>query len=144
MRDNHKRGGRVALEWPKSCSYWGLAKVKRLIHDLGLVKAECHGCALGVTDKHGVPIKKPWYVHTNCGDMAVELNKYRCQGCHQHAICEGAETEGTGRYTKKMSRAMHRAWRTYSKASGHAAAAVYDKVPSYNDAMQYGVPAIIL
>ena len=26
MRENHKQGGRVALEWPKSCSYWGLAK----------------------------------------------------------------------------------------------------------------------
>ena len=49
----------------------GLGKVKRLIDDLGLIKAECHGFALGVTDKHGVPTKKPRYVYTNFGDMAV-------------------------------------------------------------------------
>ena len=91
------------------------------------MKAEYQRRALGVTDRSGVPIHKPWLVYTNCSDLAIELNKHRCPNCPQHAICEGAETEGTGRYTKTVGRVIHRCWAN-TRACGNAAAVANDEM----------------
>ena len=122
-REDRKLGGRIAIEWPKTCMYWGYPRVKRLISELGIIKAECHGCAFGLHDSQGVPIKKPWYVYTDSPDMAAELNKYKCPGCPKHSPCEGKTTTHFGKYVINMGKAIHRAWAKCERACGYAAAA---------------------
>ena len=41
----------------------------------------------------------------------------RCDKTHDHATCEGIDTELTGRYTVEFARAIHRAWRQEAKTT---------------------------
>jgi hypothetical protein len=52
---NH--GGRIAIEWPTGCAYWNYPKVIQFMEVFQLQKVTCHGCALGLCNEHGVPIK---------------------------------------------------------------------------------------
>ena len=44
----HRQGGRVAIEWPRACTYWREPAVKRLELQLGLDHAEFDGCRFGL------------------------------------------------------------------------------------------------
>ena len=59
---NAKRGGRIAIEWPSDCDYWKLDYANDFLVKYHMVKAECQGCAFGLTDDEGVPILKPWTI----------------------------------------------------------------------------------
>ena len=108
-RANHINGGKCAIEWPKNCTYWKIPEVQRLMKDLGLVFVECHGCAMGVVDSKGRPLKKPWYIATNDEMLRQSLASQRCPGC-VHGSTNGAETRGTGSYTTQMAKIIHKGW----------------------------------
>ena len=50
-----RNGGKICIEWPKSCTYWHEKAVEALVQELGLKKAEVHGCAVGLDDGKGSP-----------------------------------------------------------------------------------------
>eukprot|EP00972_Heterocapsa_arctica_P030506 4491895-Heterocapsa_arctica.AAC.1 len=60
-------GGRIAIEWPTGCAYWNYTKVKEFLQVFQLQPAKCNGCAMGLVNDHGAPIKKPWTISTNAG-----------------------------------------------------------------------------
>ena len=62
-RATHAKGGSVAIEWPKTCIYWRLPEVQALMRNLGMEMVECHGCAFGVVDQNGRPLKKLSLIH---------------------------------------------------------------------------------
>eukprot|EP00972_Heterocapsa_arctica_P001538 221784-Heterocapsa_arctica.AAC.1 len=53
-----KHGGRVAIEWPTGCAYWRYPKVLEFLETFQLQSAQCNGCAMGLINDNGVPIKK--------------------------------------------------------------------------------------
>ena len=57
-------GGDVHYEWPAYNEGWQQPEVVKLTTELCTHTAICHGCMLGVVDKDGDPIKKPWRVET--------------------------------------------------------------------------------
>ena len=80
---------------------------------------------------------KPWYIATNCPHLAAEMSKYKCLGCPAHAPCEGADTEGSGFYVKKLAQAIHRGWaRSVRVCGGAAAASIAD---DFSDGLTQGV-----
>ena len=54
--------------------------VIELQRDLGLSKAYCRGCAMGLKDDANLPMSKPWYIATN--DLLIEttMDAQRCPG----------------------------------------------------------------
>ena len=56
----YKLGGEVSFEWPGYCSGWIQKPLVDLIQKLDLYTARPDGCACGLRDSNGVPIKKPW------------------------------------------------------------------------------------
>ena len=55
-------GWSIAIEWPASCKYWHRRMVINLQRELGLTKAHCSGCAMGLMDDANLPIAKPWHM----------------------------------------------------------------------------------
>ena len=105
-------GWLIAIEWPKTCAYWKRKKVKALLLLLGLQRIEIHGCMLGLTASDGLPIKKPWYIATNCSELLSMLKGKVCKGHHErHTPCQGSETKRTEQYTPELARIVHDAFR---------------------------------
>ena len=118
----NKHGGKVAIEWPTGCSYWKLPEVKGFMSYLCLKQAQCHGCALGLTDKDGKPIKKPWTIATNDANLHKSLNKMQCPGklAHpEHTRLEGKLTKLSEEYTDDMVKIIHRAWKQSTACRVH-------------------------
>jgi hypothetical protein len=111
-----RHGNHVAIEWPKSCSYWQLAKVRALLKRINAATALFDGCALGLTSiKDGRPIRKPWRVDSTCSRLVTALSKYTCPGHEEHAPCEGQDTKQTEEYTPMLAKVVHSAWRRACK-----------------------------
>jgi hypothetical protein len=55
----------IALEWPRKCRYWKSTKVSKLLIQYKMITYNFDGCALGMKDQKGIPLKKPWTVATN-------------------------------------------------------------------------------
>ncbi len=106
-----RSGGKICIEWPKSCQYWKQPEVVQFIRDYGLKIAEVHGCSLGLTDSKGQPINKPRLVATDDDTIFDALNKYRCKGCKAHALCCNKDCKETEGYTDDMAKLIHKAWR---------------------------------
>ena len=66
----------------------------RFIAKWKLYTAAVDGCATGLADKDGRPIKKPWQFITSCQRQAVSLSMLRC--AHgpdfKHVLAEGSST----------------------------------------------------
>ena len=109
-----RNGGKVCIEWPKSCVYWDHVPVIQFMQEFGIKKAEVHGCSLGLKDDKDdpTPINKPWFIATDDQGLFDTLNKCRCPGCKTHAKCEGRKlcqkSEG---YTDEMARLIHSTWK---------------------------------
>eukprot|EP00972_Heterocapsa_arctica_P031553 4647588-Heterocapsa_arctica.AAC.1 len=98
-----KHGGRVAIEWPRS--------------------AQCNGCAVGLINDNGAPIKKPWTIATNDGHLWRAMSDCKCPGkaVHpNHQPCAGKYNRLTEEYTWPMTDLVHIAWRssTYAMDKG--------------------------
>ena len=57
-------GGRTSIEWLANCAYWHDKRVNMFLTSHNLLKARCRGCAVGVVDDAGIPMK-PWHIATN-------------------------------------------------------------------------------
>merc|ERR1711994_473797 len=73
-----------SFEWPDNCDGFNLTLCPemRTLMKLLPCEARCHGCAFGLKDQQGVPIKKPWRVLPNCKDIAMMERK--CPGHPAH------------------------------------------------------------
>ena len=56
-----------------------------------------------------MPIKKPWTIATNCPYLVYLLPRF-CDGCHEHAPCQGVDTKVTEGYTPQLVSLIHKAW----------------------------------
>ena len=71
----------IALEWPRKCRYWKLAKVAKLLSLYEMIAYHFDGCALGMVnqDSDNDPLKKPW------PQIMLELVEH-CRSSNAHAI----------------------------------------------------------
>ena len=115
--DIHSCGARIAIEWPRSCSYWNLGYVRDFCQRNSLVTTVFDGCAYGLVAQHGrdagVPIRKPWRVDTNLAEIRGVLNR-TCSCTKPHAQCAGRETAATENYTDAIAEAVHYAFGVYA------------------------------
>ena len=62
------------------------------------------GCAVGVTYPTTLlPIKKPWRIITSSKALVDALASKTCPRDHEHSVCQGTATEGTGYYPRQMA-----------------------------------------
>ena len=123
-----KHEGKIAIEWPQNCAYWKFPQVDDFIEQHGLKKVHIHGCALGLVDGHGNPIKKAWTIATNDHYLLQGLNGKLCPGKHVHLVhtkCEGKYTKMTEEYTFELTDIIHKQWKRsvrHSKEGDHPSA----------------------
>ena len=103
-----KQGGEISFEWPRFCSGWRLPELIDFIVKWDLYTCAVDGCAFGLKDKDGVPIKKPWPFITSCQRQAVSLSNARCRHAadFKHSIAEGPKTLSTERYPVPLCRTL--------------------------------------
>ena len=93
----------IALEWPSGCVYWRYDRVIRFLNRYNLEPVKFDGCRLGVVNKDGTLMKKPWTIASNC----VEINKYfdnwKCTGDHVHAEGRGEDLKNTENYAYEFT-----------------------------------------
>ena len=111
-------GGKVAIEWPKSCKYWKFPRVKALCLSAKLETVCFDGCAFGVKSvapsTKRLPIKKPWRVDTDMPELLVTLNR-QCSCVTPHTPCAGSDTRLEESYTDDMAAAIHDGFRNFCK-----------------------------
>ena len=76
-----------------------------MIKEHQLVDTFCDGCMLGVTDQHGIPIRKSW--RTACTFPIVALQDKICDGNHMHGESRGQALKIAESYTFNMTDAIH-------------------------------------
>ena len=67
------------------------------------------GCALGMKNQEGEPLKKPWTVATNHAGIGRTLSKFQCKCERRHAPGRGIALKRTEEYTFRMTDAIHKA-----------------------------------
>eukprot|EP00972_Heterocapsa_arctica_P102784 15150062-Heterocapsa_arctica.AAC.1 len=108
-----KHVSRVAIEWPTGCAYWHYPKVLELQETFQLQRAQGNGCAMGLINDNGVPIRKPWTIATNDGCLWRAMSGCKCLGkaAHpNHQPCAGKYTRLMEEYTWPMTDLVHAAW----------------------------------
>ena len=81
----------------------------------------------GPTDPEGTPLKKPWRVMTNDGNVYKALSGHLCDGSHVHRKVEGNLTKMTESYTDSMVSAVLGAWQCSCKLHPISCAPVNSK-----------------
>ena len=72
----------VHWEWSEKCEAWKLPETITLVSELGLEKATCHGCCVGLRTRQGEKILcKGWTIATQSEAIRQHLN-LRCQRNH--------------------------------------------------------------
>jgi hypothetical protein len=110
------RGGHIAIEWPRMCSYWKWTCVVLLLarYDLAVVDFDGCACNLRSVAKPEMFVKKPWRIATNNRQLLAQLMNKRCPGIdsdHVHVPCQGIETKATEAYTEELVDIIHIAFR---------------------------------
>lgn len=99
-----RKGVMVHWEWSEKCEAWKLPEAITLVSELGLEKATCHGCCVGLRTRQGEKILcKGWTIATQSEAIRQHLN-LRCQRNHPKQKCEAGETAHTARYTEAFAR----------------------------------------
>ena len=104
IKDLRKLDVDAYFEWPRFCDGWSpvlcppTAELLRVLP----ARAAVDGCALGVVSRAGFPLRKAWRIQCSRPDAPAAL-QVRCPGDHRHGRIEGAETTGTGFYTKEAA-----------------------------------------
>ena len=111
-REIIQRGGDVSFEWPTGCELWREPAVVSMKDELSMNIVNIHGCAMGLTDQHGNPVKKPWSIATTSPSMVHRLEPRVCPGPQHHPAhtpCAGKITKMTEGYTDVMAELVHSA-----------------------------------
>ena len=100
---------RVSFEWPRNSDRWNPQKCPEIRQLTRLLRHSCSidGCAYGLRDRQGDPVKKPWRIQTNDSATMSKIN-LRCPGHPVHSRVGSGKTQ-TGRYTPKLVSALCRA-----------------------------------
>ena len=83
-RECIKHNGHIAVERPSGCDCWRYHIVREFFGELQLEKIKFDGCALGLRSDDNDPIRKPWSVATNNGNIFRAFAKYSCPGSDKH------------------------------------------------------------
>ena len=99
---NH--GGTVTFEWPRPCSGWKRPDVVAFFEKHPqFMTVGFEGCTVGLTDRNGFPIKKPWKLKTTSPRIVEAFQDMRCRCQQPHSRCEGAETTRSAMYPPQMT-----------------------------------------
>ena len=114
------QGGKIAIEWPRNCSYWKRPEVHNWIKSKELNFAHFHGCAVGLVHPNGKPMQKAWKVASNDEHLVRALDVLRCphgkaKGIHEHV--GGSVTKRTELYTDQLVNTIHQAWAKSCKSN---------------------------
>ena len=101
----------IAIEWPAHCVYWKFDRVEKFCKKHQLVKYCFDGCMVGIVDKDGNPIKKPWAIHTDCHELGKAFDGLVCDGSHNHVQGRGTDLKETEGYSFHMTDMIHSAYR---------------------------------
>ena len=95
----------AVYEWPRG-AYAATAGMEEMEEIMRLMPHICafDGCRYGLRARSGVPMRKPWRVHTTMIEMQAVLNK-RCDQSHPHQTTRGEDAAMSGRYTAELARA---------------------------------------
>ncbi len=114
-------GGHIAIEWPRSCSYWSHKSVQTFLRKSNLINYDFDGCMYGLcsTKGHtlGDPIKKPWRIASNM----TEFSHLRRRCTHlpsEHVRCAGADTKTSEGYTDALAALIHRCFASFAGGLG--------------------------
>ena len=83
-----------------------------------------------ITSDGKSPIKKPWRVDSDVLTFARYLDR-KCDGTHQHALCDGKHLRATQSYTKELVGCVHKAWQLFTQ-----------KTYQQKDGVRYGMVAV--
>jgi len=103
---------KIAIEWPAHCIYWKFDRVEKFSGKHQLIRVTFDGCMVGIVDKEGVPIKKPWAIQTDCDSIVIAFDGLSCDGNHTHVQGRGTdlkETEAES-YSYQMTDLIHQAF----------------------------------
>ena len=99
---NH--GSTVTFEWPRPCSGWKRPDVVAFFEKHPqFMTVGFEGCTVGLTDRNGYPIKKPWKLKTTSSRIVEAFQDMRCRCQQPHSRCEGAETTRSAMYPPQMT-----------------------------------------
>ena len=97
-------GGTVTFEWPRPCTGWKRPDVVAFFDSHPqFTRVDFDGCAVGLTSRDGLPIKKPWRLMTTSTRIVENFQDKRCRCQQSHARCEGAETTRSAMYPPAMT-----------------------------------------
>ena len=99
---NHN--GTVTFEGPRPCSGWKRPDVVSFFEKHPqFMCVDLEGCAVGLTTRGGLPLKKPWRLMTTSQRIKDAFQDKRCKCQQTHARCEGAETTRSAMYPSQMT-----------------------------------------
>lgn len=78
-------GAQITFEWPRRRDCWTAPEITALQRTLRHSSA-FDGCACGLKDARGHPLKKLWVIFTN-GIRVARPASRRCAGGHDHVSC---------------------------------------------------------
>lgn len=108
---------RIALEWPRYCTYWKRPEVKKFIKQHGLKMAFFDGCQFGLrAPSTGMAMKKPWCIATNDDEIYRAFSGKLCPGDHEHSPCHGSDSKASEGYTTRIVSVLHKAWALSAKS----------------------------
>ena len=68
------------------------------------------GCMVGIVNKEGEPIKKPWAIQTDCDSIVTAFDGLSCDGSHNHVQGRGHDLKETESYSFQMTDMIHQAF----------------------------------
>ena len=99
-------GGQISFEWPRYCTGWLRKELLEFIHKYNLHSVFVDGCAVGMTNPEGVPIKKEWRFITSHRLQAYALSRLWCSCSQPHGEIAGGVTKKTESYPVPLCRIM--------------------------------------
>jgi len=65
---------------------------------------------VGIVDKEGIAIKKPWAIKTDCDSIVTVFDGLSCDGSHTHVQGRGHDLKETETYSFQMTDMIHQAF----------------------------------
>ena len=101
---------KIAIEWPAHCVYWKFERVEKFCDKHQLIQVSFDGCMVGIVNKEGVSIKKPWAIKTDCDAIVTAFDGLSCDGSHDHVQGRGHDLKETESYSFQMTDMIHQAF----------------------------------
>ena len=101
------------VEWPRSCTYWALLRVRKQLKRNNMVFSDFDGCQFGlkaVTPSEDHYLRKPWRFASNSPEVSPEFNGNYCPGQtggHQHASTRGPNAVHSQYHTPYVTLVIH-------------------------------------